>query len=373
MKKNLIKVFFLILSVSLIPMSGFAQKKIEKVLEQKEVNKFAKADKLISKGDAIIIKADEIEKEIEALRNTDGRIKTRKINKKSKAAAKYKMQAAVYYKDGYNTKIKVLDKRLKALEKSGDSDAAEVRQEMKGLTKKARKQYNKAENLISYEEAVEMVEMAQENQQKAIDLMVKSLVSANTDEAATEEPAEELVEEMPVVTQDTVAVQVAEPEETIQNQEETAEQISEEVAGVAVTEVPPTGVEAAVAGTTVTAVAATGEALEEQVTQEEIAKEAIEETIEEPVVEPSENVFFTIQILAGKTKIADEKLKQAYSGPKEIMEMKGDGWFRYSIGKFNSIEKAREVQKAQGVKGFIVAYKDGQRISVKEAMELLSK
>lgn len=373
MKKNSLKgVLLAFLCFSCFSTSDIsAQKDVEKILDQGEIKKFAKADKLIAKGDEILDKTIGIEKEIEALRNAEGRIKTRKIDKKSKASAKYKMQAAIYYKDGYNTKIKVLDKRLKIAEKAGDSKAAGARDEVKVLEKKARKQYNKAENLISYEEAVEMVELAQENQLKALDVMAKALVVETAVTEIQEEPLAELIEEIPVAIQDSVIVPEPEMEATQQTASETMEELATEETTVSESVVPPVGTEAAVvAVTTAAVVAAAGSEEEEQTVGAEVVEE-VPMPVEEPVVENNSDVFFTIQILAGKSKISDAQLAQAYSGSKKIIEMTGDGWHRYSIGKFDSIEKARRTQKEEGVKGFIVAYKDGKRISVKEANELL--
>ena len=363
MKKNSLKgVMLAFLCFSCFSFSNvLAQNKVEKILDDGEIKKFTKADKLIAKGDEILDKTVGIEKEIEALRNADGRIKTRKIDKRSKVSAKYKMQAAIYYKDGYHTKIKVLDKRLKAAE----NKAAGVRDEVKELEKKARKQYNKAENLISYEEAVEMVELAQENQLKALDVMAKALVAGTAVAEIQEEPVAEVIEEIPVAIQDSVSVPEPEMEAAQQTASETTEELATEGA------VPPAGTEAAVvAGTTAAVVAAAGSEEPEQAVDTEVAEE-VPVPIEEPAVDTNLDVFFSIQILAGKSKVSEAQLAQAYSGSKKIIEMTGDGWYRYSIGKFDSIEKARQVQKEEGVKGFIVAYKDGKRISVKEATELL--
>ncbi|MBI9061001.1 MAG: SPOR domain-containing protein [Marinilabiliaceae bacterium] len=362
MKKNSLKgVMLAFLCFSCFSFSNIlAQNEVEKILDEGEVKKFTKADKLIARGDEILDKTVGIEKEIEALRNADGRIKTRKIDKRSKASAKYKMQAAIYYKDGYHTKIKVLDKRLKAAEKAGDTKASSARDEVKELEKKARKQYNKAENLISYEEAVEMVELAQENQLRALDVMAKALGAATAVTEIQEEPVAEVIEEIPVAIQDSVSVPEPEMEATQQTASETREELATEETTVSEGGVPPVGTKAAVvAGTTVAVVAAAG------------SEEEVPVPVEEPVVDTNLNVFFSIQILAGKSKISEAQLAQTYSGSKKIIEMTGDGWHRYSIGKFDSVEKARQAQKEEGVKGFIVAYKDGKRISVKEATELL--
>jgi hypothetical protein len=64
-------------------------------------------------------------------------------------------------------------------------------------------------------------------------------------------------------------------------------------------------------------------------------------------------------------------LKTKYAGTQEVVEMSAGGWYRYSAGKFTKLDEAKAVMKAEGIKGFIVAYKSGERITVSEAVELL--
>lgn len=84
------------------------------------------------------------------------------------------------------------------------------------------------------------------------------------------------------------------------------------------------------------------------------------------------DTFFTIQIMADRKKAAQDQIKRIYSGSMKVDERKGDGWFRYSIGRFSSHEEAGRVMKREGVKGYIVAYSQSKRISISEAKKLLS-
>ncbi len=61
-----------------------ANKDVKDVLSSKEIKRIESAEKLISKGDALIKQTQDIEKEIDALQNADGRIKTGKIKKLNK-------------------------------------------------------------------------------------------------------------------------------------------------------------------------------------------------------------------------------------------------------------------------------------------------
>lgn len=86
---------------------------LQKHLSGKEIRRTTSAYKLIDKGDKIVDKTKAIQEEVDALKNADGRIKTRKINKKNKKVAEAKTLAAVYYEDGYKKYLSVLNNALK--------------------------------------------------------------------------------------------------------------------------------------------------------------------------------------------------------------------------------------------------------------------
>lgn len=78
-------------------------------------------------------------------------------------------------------------------------------------------------------------------------------------------------------------------------------------------------------------------------------------------------VYYTVQILADKKKIATDKIKRIYKVEFEIIEYIGDGWYRYSFGKFTDLSIAKQALLKSNTRGYIVAYRKESRISLKEA------
>jgi hypothetical protein len=96
-----------------------------------------------------------------------------------------------------------------------------------------------------------------------------------------------------------------------------------------------------------------------------------EEVITVPVV-ADPDVFLTIQFMADKKKATQEQISNVYSGNKEVIEMNVNDWFKYSVGKYQTLDKAKADMQAENIKGFIVAYNKNERISVKEAVTILN-
>ncbi|MCU4164105.1 hypothetical protein [Carboxylicivirga caseinilyticus] len=365
----------IVLTVLSSPFYGHAQtNELKKHLNEKEIKKLSSSEKLINKGNKLIDAVKSIQEEVDALKNADGRIKTNKINKRNKKIAEAKLKAAIFYEDGYAKHIGVLDKRIKELENQGNAEASKTRNEVKSLTKKAKKQYNKSERLSSPEDMIEMVELAQENQGKAIELQERYLLSVldnQPEEKPIVEEAETVISNVPEEVTDTTTIVetttlVSEPVEEITTGSET---INESIAEVETPIVPVAG---ATGSETIIATVA-NEVLQTETTEQ--ATPVVEEIIEPVVTEPVKqvkDVFLTIQFLADKEKASEEKLQQAYSGNLEIIEKTGSGWYRYSVGKFTDVTKARETMQNEGIKGFIVAYNKDERISVKEALEIIN-
>lgn len=83
------------------------------------------------------------------------------------------------------------------------------------------------------------------------------------------------------------------------------------------------------------------------------------------------DVYFTVQILADKKSLSEATLKGVYSGSYPIVVNKGDGWYRYSFGKFKTLAEAKKAMEGSKTKGYVVAYKNEMRISLSEAKLLL--
>ena len=86
---------------------------------------------------------------------------------------------------------------------------------------------------------------------------------------------------------------------------------------------------------------------------------------------PKVDVYFTVQILADKKPVSESALKGVYSGSYPIILNKGDGWHRYSFGKFKTLDAAKKAMEESKTKGYVVAYKNEVRISLSEAKLLL--
>lgn len=83
--------------------------------------------------------------------------------------------------------------------------------------------------------------------------------------------------------------------------------------------------------------------------------------------------FFSVQINASKTRLAPAQLATYYSGKYKVVLTEADGYFRYSVGKFLSVEDAQKVIVQEKIKGYIVGYLNNSRVSVAEVTKALTK
>jgi N-acetylmuramoyl-L-alanine amidase len=90
-----------------------------------------------------------------------------------------------------------------------------------------------------------------------------------------------------------------------------------------------------------------------------------------PVV-TADGVRFKVQVTTS-TKRLDTKSRE-FEGLEHVEEHKGSGSYRYTVGDEPTLDAARDVQKRCRDKGFdgafIVAYKDGSRIDLQDALKL---
>lgn len=91
------------------------------------------------------------------------------------------------------------------------------------------------------------------------------------------------------------------------------------------------------------------------------------------VINPKD-IIFRVQIAAHTIPINDDYLKSIYNGPYKIDEISEEGWYKYQIGMFKTLEEAEKVLKeCQVKKAFVVAYQDGKKLTLHEAQEILQK
>lgn len=81
-------------------------------------------------------------------------------------------------------------------------------------------------------------------------------------------------------------------------------------------------------------------------------------------------IEFKVQIVASRRKMTTSQLKRIYKGKQEIEEeIRGDGWYRYSIARTSSYSSARKSRKQSGVaNAFVSAFNDGSPIKLAEAL-----
>jgi hypothetical protein len=354
--------WMLILSLS----ANTVNNELKKALTNKEIKRIESAEKLIAKGDALLQDTKEIEAEIERLKNAEGRTQTGKINRYNKKIAEVKVKASLFYQDGYKRYIDVLDDHIKALEKSGNSEAVQARDDVRSLERKARKLYNKAENKPSAEKMVELIELAQSSQQKAIEIHSNCII--NLSEAISN--ATVAIDKS--VMLDTLSVIEAPIEEPLVAAVDSTTLQTEEMLSVT------SAIESAPSLNTVMVAPITVATLPElpvdstETMPVEAAFEPETEVIVEAPVVINTDVFFTIQIMADKQKASNDQLKNLYDGSKEVIEMHINDWFKYSVGRYQDLEEAKADMSRENIKGFIVAYNKNQRISVKEAVALIN-
>lgn len=102
-----------------------------------------------------------------------------------------------------------------------------------------------------------------------------------------------------------------------------------------------------------------------------VTKIKVDTEMQQVSIVSEKNIYFTVQILADRKIVSDSRIKQVYKGSYPIIENKGDGWYRYSFGKFFDYSDAKKALLSSNIKGYVVAYKQKVRISVREAINLL--
>ena len=94
-----------------------------------------------------------------------------------------------------------------------------------------------------------------------------------------------------------------------------------------------------------------------------------------PAPAPGSTVHFKVQIATSSKHI--ELKPKNFNGMEGVEEHKGQGLFKYTVGDEPSLEQARNVQKTCKDRGFtgafIVAFKDGERMDLQEAVNLAQR
>jgi hypothetical protein len=107
------------------------------------------------------------------------------------------------------------------------------------------------------------------------------------------------------------------------------------------------------------------ETMEEELVPEQYEERiaVVEEDIDESYYVPEgDEIIYRVQIAANKTQLTQRALSKIYYGQKAVDMINEEGWFKYSIGDFDTYGGADKFRKQCGVKNaFIVAYRKGQK------------
>ncbi len=77
-----------------------------------------------------------------------------------------------------------------------------------------------------------------------------------------------------------------------------------------------------------------------------------------------EEVIYRVQIAANKSRLSQRALQNVYYGQKNVEMINEEGWFKYSVGDFETYTQADEFRRKSGVdNAFIVAYRKGTKFS----------
>lgn len=98
---------------------------------------------------------------------------------------------------------------------------------------------------------------------------------------------------------------------------------------------------------------------------EVIASEPLIEKYEIAGKDSGSEYIYTIQIAACRVQISPQELRRLWDGTLPIRESQEEGWYKYTIGTFNTDELARQfLNSTKNSKFFIAVYKKNKRIRI---------
>ena len=94
---------------------------------------------------------------------------------------------------------------------------------------------------------------------------------------------------------------------------------------------------------------------------------------DEPYVEPYDStiIYYQVQIAAHTQPLTLSYIKEnIYIGAVKINEIKEAEWYKYTLGRYKTFDEAAKLLRSINVpKAFVVAYKNGKRVPLKEVVE----
>jgi hypothetical protein len=82
------------------------------------------------------------------------------------------------------------------------------------------------------------------------------------------------------------------------------------------------------------------------------------------MIPADEEVIFRVQLAANRSELSQRALSRMYYGNKAVEMINENGWYKYSVGDFDTYEAASEFRKSTGLRdAFVVAYRKGTRFA----------
>ncbi|MGQ1788375.1 MULTISPECIES: SPOR domain-containing protein [unclassified Saccharicrinis] len=321
------------------------------VLSESDVSKMVKADSYINQGNEILFANFTFPKD-SLFQLKPNYIKLTENLYAGKRVSRLLFETKDYYKTGFKGMINVYQPYINQyLVNEGNRFFAEVqalKDSVAFYTDNAEKFRSKSKVIANLKKGGEQIHKSNLHYQQAV-LFCQEAIG--------------------LIGKDTSAQKQALVKETVQKVTETVETIEETVM--------PEKTEPVVAVKVKKDQEVVEPGIKPEVKQATIAPVKKAEKTEEPklqtkakpkeLVQPEIEVYYTVQIMADKTQVSQSRIKQVYAGKYAIVENKGDGWYRYSFGKFSTLSEAKTALSQSNTKGYIVAYKGKVRISLSEA------
>ena len=399
--------------------SGFQEEKtikdnpsLKKALTGSALRKFNRGQKLTGKAKLILDEAERYEQQIEEIKQTSRRARSRKMAKLEQKKMAKEIEAFYAFEMAHKKLYQAYKKTLKGFRELSADPAKGIDLEKTARLnyRRARKFRNKAENKKSEDKVYKLLSDAYDFEIDAINNQIEAFENYQSSTAIAEVHAEP---ELQTEVQDTVSTQ-PEPEVTDSVIYEEPEIIIEESPEILSEEIDSSDLEMSITDTLIipeaeelpiekkistdsvtisylkdTARLPTftihAEKTEETIPPDtlkqiepseekikpEIEKQPRVDSVQAPMAVKQVKILFSIQILAKTSPATPEQLQSIYNGTEKVFLKLSDDYYRYLVGKFKTLFEAKVFKNKEKIEGFIVAYKNGERITIKEATDLI--